>query len=119
MDVLARDLMINQLKEQIESGGKILLEKHRFLKKNRQTNELLNDVLDDYKQYYKTILFQKKQQQYQLESILEYLNEVLAYQNNITETQINKSKLQERNILQELKIIRKEIDNLIPLIDEE
>lgn len=111
MSLAKRDLYLIQIHDAIKNKRNSILEKNKELEKKKQINEFLDLVKTDYQQYYNHIL-QEKQKQYQaMELLNDYLNDLVTT-NKVVDTELVKAKQDQRQILNEMDIIRKDIDEI-------
>lgn len=111
MTLAQRDLYLIQIQEAIKSKRNAILEKNKELEKKQQINEFLNLVKQDYQQYYNHIIAEK-QKQYEAMSLLnDYLSDLVTT-NKVVTTELTKAKQDQKQVLQEMDFIRRDIDQL-------
>lgn len=111
MTLAQRDLYLIQIQEAIKSKRNAILEKNKELEKKRQINEFLDLVKQDYQEYYNHII-SEKQKQYQAMSLLnDYLDDLVTT-NKVVTTELTKAKQDQKQVLQEMDTIRRDIDQL-------
>lgn len=111
MDIAKNDILMIDIDNMINNKKKLLLEKRNELISVKNNNEFLKEVVEDYKNYYNKI---KMEKQKQYETLL-YLTDYIHRMNNtINETGylVNESKKQREKLIQKIKNIKMEIDNL-------
>ena len=92
-------------------------EQHRLvdnveeLEEQRETNEFLEDVAEDYKRYHNIMIEQNKQQQKQLLGILDYLDSLMETQ-AITKYTLDHAYNEQKRIVGEIKELQNEMDQL-------
>ena len=106
------DIRFISIQEQLEAKRNLLLNKQNKLKRIVKQNSFLNNVKDDYSKYYKYIINQKKQQIDALEMLNKYIDD-LAQSGNLTEHNIDDARVEQKNIIKEIKSIKKNLDELI------
>jgi flagellar biosynthesis/type III secretory pathway chaperone len=82
------------------------------LEEERASNEFLSEIAQDYKRYNKFIHEQKKRQIDELTKILDYLDQLLETQ-AITQYTLSHTKNEQKRIVNEIKTLQKDMDNLI------
>jgi flagellar biosynthesis/type III secretory pathway chaperone len=82
------------------------------LEEERASNEFLSEIAEDYKRYNKFIHEQKKRQIDELTKILDYLDQLLETQ-AITQYTLSHTKNEQKRIVNEIKTLQKDMDNLI------
>ena len=107
-----RDQKIYQLKEELENRKKMLCLKRNQLKNNVKENIFLQEVVEDYDSYNKSIVNQKEKQIVFLKMIHSYIDNI----NNelkLTDQKLNQSKQEQRDILKEISFLKDDIDDLV------
>ena len=105
-----QDIVKNKLMLEINKRKEILKDEYKILQEKKRENNFLEQVYDDYKNYY-SLIIQEKQKQYEaLKNISNYLDSL------IQETQLTKDTLEElRNdkykILGKIEKVRSEIND--------
>jgi len=109
-----RDKYLIQIEAQIKAKKNMLLSKHDVLKKTikEKENHFLEGVKKDYKNYHKLIENQKKEE-LRVMGILKQYTDDLIRSSKTTEHEINRIKLEQREIMDEMKKIKKELDQVI------
>ena len=111
MSCAQTDIKISNIKLEIASKKKELMRKRKYLENLATGNEFLNGVVNDYKNYYNYIIKQKQEQHDTLAGISEYLgrlSETLKKTDNI----LDNTKHDQTTILNQMNIIKKDIENL-------
>ena len=111
MNVAKHDIVKKRVINEIKNKEALLLQTYNNLKKIKDENQLYNSILQDYQKHYDYILDEKQKQYNALETIFEYL------ENLIDNTDILKEKGEilkndQKNILEKLLSIRKEIQEI-------
>jgi DNA repair exonuclease SbcCD ATPase subunit len=112
MFLAKRDQKIYQLKEELENRKKMLCLKRNQLKNNVKENIFLQEVVEDYDSYNKSIVNQKEKQIVFLKMIHSYIDNI----NNelkLTDQKLNQSKQEQRDILKEISFLKDDIDDLV------
>jgi len=112
MDLAIRDHVIFQMKSELENRKRILCEKRKQLKHITNENSMLSEVLADYDKYNKHIVKQKQDQMIFLHMLHEYIANITTDM-NITGSQLNESRMEQREILSEISNLKSELDMLI------
>jgi hypothetical protein len=109
-----RDKYLIQIEAQIKAKKNMLLSKHDVLEKTikEKENHFLEGVKKDYKNYHKLIENQKKEE-LRVMGILKQYTDDLIRSSKTTEHEINRIKLEQREIMDEMKKIKKELDQVI------
>tara|TARA_B100001093_G_scaffold505391_1_gene562667 strand:- start:478 stop:825 length:348 start_codon:yes stop_codon:yes gene_type:complete len=113
MSVIAKnDIIIKNMINEMYKIKRNQLKNFKKLNKSKSQNELLEDVIDDYKSYYDIIRMQKQQQYNMLVKISNYINSV-SHDLNKTDNILKKTNEDQKEILAEMNKIRREIDELV------
>ncbi len=107
-----RDNHFMQIQELIESKRNFLYEKQKKLKKISKQNVFLESIKDDYFKYYTFIQQQKNDQIKALELLNTYIDD-LTQTGKLTKNNIEDAKQEQKNILYEVKNIKKSLDEMI------
>jgi hypothetical protein len=111
LSLAQRDLYLIQIQEAIKLKRNAILEKNKELEKKQKVNEFLDIVKKDYQQYYNHII-QEKQKQYQAMALLnDYLDDLVTT-NKVVNTELIKAKHDQKQVLREMDIIRKDINEI-------
>lgn len=109
ISIFKRDNQIKNLETQLQFL-KNKKQKHMYeLKQNQNENELLQNVIEDYKKHYKTILSLKHQQRENIENLIDYIEREMV-EAGITDTMLEYSRQEKKQLMKELDTIKKEID---------
>lgn len=111
-DLLNKDIKFMMIQQQLDAKREMLLNKQNTLKKMIKQNKYLNEIKDDYNNYYNFIINQKKQQIQALEMLNTYIHD-LRQTGNLTEKNIEDAKYEQKNIKKELNKIKMNLDKLI------
>jgi hypothetical protein len=112
MNLALRDQKIFQLKAEVENRKKMLCAKRHQLKANVSENSLLKNVLDDYEQYNKHIIEHKNKQIAMFQTLNQYIDNITT-DLQLTDSKLRESKQEQREIIKEISILKKEIDDLV------
>lgn len=112
MNIALRDHKIYQMKTELENRKKLLCAKKKMLEKNSRENDFLKDVLDDYNKYNSYIIKQKEQQIMHLHMLNQYI-ENITEDLQLTDSQLENSKQEQREIMREISKLKTEMDELI------
>lgn len=116
-DLINKDLRFLSIQKQLDAKRELLLNKQNKLKKLIKQNEFLNEIKDDYANYYSYIINQKKQQIQALEMLNKYIED-LTHSGSLTERNIEDAKYEQKNIKKELNKIKINLDELISFTDD-
>lgn len=102
----------SMLVDEIQNKKVDLVNTLEDLEEERASNEFLSEIAQDYKRYNKFIHEQKKRQIDELTKILDYLDQLLETQ-AITQYTLSHTKNEQKRIVNEIKTLQKDMDNLI------
>tara|TARA_B100000575_G_C22841145_1_gene492957 strand:- start:171 stop:512 length:342 start_codon:yes stop_codon:yes gene_type:complete len=111
MELACRDKNIDYMLSVIEEKKKHLNEKYRDMQRINEENELLDDVLKEYRDYYDTVQSEKQNQYNQLEMLSQYLD-TIAEDEKTDKDVLQMLKEDQKMILREMSDIKKKIDNI-------
>jgi hypothetical protein len=106
-----KDGYLSQIEQLIAKKRQILMEKKKTLNESLRENRFLEQTNQDYQKYYNYIL-QKKVEEYEAMQILNQYIHDLKMDTALTEKEIEQVKLDQRSILDSLKRVKKELDNI-------
>ena len=112
MFLAKRDQKIYQLKEELENRKKMLCLKRNQLKNNLKENIFLQEVVEDYDSYNKSIVNEKEKQIVFLKLLHSYIDNI-SDELNLTDQKLKHSKQEQREILKEISFLKDEIDDLV------
>ena len=112
MFLAKRDQKIYQLKEELENRKKMLCLKRNQLKNNLKENIFLQEVVEDYDSYNKSIVNEKEKQIVFLKMLHSYIDNI-SDELNLTDKKLKHSKQEQREILKEISFLKDEIDDLV------
>ena len=107
-----RDKILQGIQSEINLQQLNVLRQMKDLEKNKEKNDFLNGVYQDYSKYKEFIINQKKDQKIFLEGLVSYLEKTKST-GEITDRMIEQTKFEERDIMDKLKKIKKELNDLI------
>ena len=107
-----RDMQLAQIEETIQAKKKLLLEKKKDLGKRHEMNTYLSGVHEDYTKYHKHILREKEQQHGALKLLNEYIGDLISTE-RLVNNQLRTAKHDQKDILQEIDNVKRELDELI------
>ena len=111
MKLACRDKNIEHMLSVIEEKKNHLNEKYRDIQTVNAENELLENVLEEYRDYYNTAQSEKKNQYNELEKISQYLD-TIAEDEKTDKDVLQMLKEDQKMILREMSDIKKKIDNI-------
>lgn len=111
MELACRDKNIEYMLSVIEEKKKHLNEKYMDMQRINEENELLDDVLKEYRDYYDTVQSEKQNQYNQLEMLSQYLD-TIAEEEKTDKDVLQMLKEDQKMILREMSDIKKKIDNI-------
>ena len=112
LDLATRDQYLQKIQEQIIAKRQMLLNKQKSLKQTMKQNDFLRVVHEDYSKYYDYIVKQKEAQIYSMDMIKQYLNDIIV-SGNLTKEDIEKAKLDQKNILREIDHVKSNLDEVM------
>ena len=105
-----QDIIKNKLLLEINKRKNILKEEYRFLQEKKRDNKFLEQVYDDYKNYYSLIIEEKQKQYIALQNISNYLDSLIQ-ESNIAKDKLQEIKNDKYKILGKIEKIRSEIND--------
>tara|TARA_B110000858_G_C17732815_1_gene441002 strand:+ start:30 stop:410 length:381 start_codon:yes stop_codon:yes gene_type:complete len=112
MDLALRDKKIFQMKAELENRKRLLCMKRKQLVQNKRENKLLENVLGDYETYNKRFINNHERKIVFLQQLHSYL-ERITHDLKLTDTKLQESKNEQRDIMKEITFLKNEIDNLV------
>ena len=112
MSLADRDKYLVQIEEQIQAKRNLLLGKRKFLESTLKQNTFLDGVKNDYDKYYGYIA-KKREEELRAMGILKQYTEELMVSTKMTESDIKRTKEDQRLILDEMSKIKSELDKII------
>ena len=106
------DERLLQIEELINAKRKMLLDKQKKLRFISKQNLFLDAVKNDYAKYYSYIAEQKREQIEALDLLNNYIHD-LTVSGKLSKHNIEDAKYEQTKILNELKSIKKGLDNII------
>ena len=110
--IAKNDKVVNNMMREMYRIKKNQLKNFKNLNESKSQNELLEDVVEDYKSYYNIIKKQKQQQYDTLVKISDYINSV-SRDLNKTDNILKKTNEDQKEILAEMNKIKREIGELV------
>lgn len=111
-----RDLYLKQIEAQISAKRKFLLQKQKMLKEESKKNEFLDIVKNDYKKYYDFIIKQKEREIDSMNTLQQYLDDIIKT-NKLTEEDLINSRKDQKSIVREINKMKGDLDELIKETD--
>ena len=112
MEIAKNDELIENMKILIIKREQEFINNYLELKNQKNENNFLSCLTDDYKKYYDYIVKIKQDQYNTLKKISEYLD-TIACRKEKTKTTLNELKYDQNNILNEMESIKNDLDKLI------
>lgn len=112
LSLAQRDLMLQNIENQINVRRKLILEKGKKIDKKKKVNHFLEDVKEDYEKYYQYIIQEKQQQYNSMMLIKNYLDDLLKAE-KLANNELNHVKHDQNQILNEMDKIKIELNKLI------
>lgn len=111
LPVKKNDELFLQLNNEIIQKKMFLLDKRKQLEQQLKTNEFLDTVKEDYKQFYEIILQQKREQYAALLLLNKYIRKIRK-SGELSKHNMLDAKLEQEKILDELSKIKESIHEL-------
>jgi hypothetical protein len=112
MDIAFRDRFITDLELELKQKKKNLNTQFKQLKGVSNENRFIESVVKDYIDYFDYIKKIKENQQQSLNDLVEYLDNIMK-NSGLTDEAIQNAKKQQKNLLQQLNIIKKDLNEII------
>jgi hypothetical protein len=112
MDLARKDKLLLNIEKTIRDKKNMLINKKKYLVKKTKLNDYLENVKEDYQKYYEYIVKEKQQQYDSLVLLKEYLEDLMQTE-KVVNTQFKTAKHDQKDIIQEIDKIKKELDNLM------
>jgi hypothetical protein len=111
MDIFKKDMILQQIAAQIKQNKNNIGRGVGELYKIKDKNDSLREVYEDYKGYGDYIVNMKKDQEIQLLGILHYLEKNML-DSNLTDRMITEAKHEQQILLEKLKTVRNDLDEI-------
>ncbi len=112
LNLAERDKYLSKIEQEIKSKKDLLLEKRKYLQKISKDNRFLTGVNNDYQKYYDFIIKQKEDQMKTLNYLNDYISDMMV-NTKLTEQDINETNQEQKRILNEIKNIKKSLEEII------
>jgi hypothetical protein len=112
LDLVAKDNEFSHLQQKIAERRDFLRNKQQKLRKISKANEYLESVNEDYEKYYSYIVQQEKEKMSALSTLKDYVRDLSA-SGALSEQNTIDAKMEQKKILEEMKLIKKKIDDII------
>lgn len=106
-----RDDKIQKVKKVIENREKLLREIYKGIRDSTEENKYLKGVVEDYTHYYANMKKQKESQLDALHKLMNYIDTIL-HNNSSVSSRRSKAHEDKKDIMREIKKIKREIENL-------
>jgi hypothetical protein len=107
-----RDIYLQQVELEIRNKKQLLIKKKKDLDKKQKLNIYLDNVKEDYSNYYQHIVKEKQQQYDALLLLKEYMNDLIKTE-KLVDDQLRTAKHDEKDIVGEIDKVKAELDDLI------
>ncbi len=111
-EVANRDLILNQINNEIKNQQNFIFKQLRDIEQKRQTNQHLNSIYEDYMKFKEYIIKEKTEQRFLLQNLLSYLEKSKTeefYASRLLD-QLDK---EEKNVSNKLNQVKKELNELL------
>ena len=112
MEVACRDTRLRVLRDELEKEKNMLFTRANMLSESKAENELLQEVVEDYKHYYDYMKEQKLQQIEALETISNYID-TIATTSELTKEALMVTRREQKHLLNKMDNLRDEIEQLM------
>ena len=106
------DSKLMQIEQIITAKRELLLRKQQQIHKMSKTNNFLEEIKDDYQNYYSYIAKQKEDQVTALSILNKYIDD-LASSGELSKHNIKDAKIEQRKIMKEISSIKSKLKNLM------
>jgi hypothetical protein len=106
-----RDLYLVHIEELIKDKQQFLFDKYNETHDLQQDNDYLKVIRNDYKHYYDYIKSQKREQITAMQFLNDYLDQIVE-QGELTDRDLEKTRMDQRKILDEIEDIKIGLDEL-------
>ena len=111
IDIFREDNILYQIAQQIKKNQNNIGHSVGELYKIKDKNDSLREVYEDYKGYRDYIVNMKKDQEIQILGILHYLEKSML-EANLTDRMVNEAKHEQQILLEKLKTVRNDLDEI-------
>jgi hypothetical protein len=111
-DIENSDSKLLHIEKMIKAKKKLLLTKQEKLNKISKNNHFLNEIKNDYQNYYNYIKKQKEDQILALNMLNEYIKD-LSISGELSKHNINDSKYEQKKILNEINSIKEGLKSIM------
>ena len=111
MDISERDLLITKMKDQIKSKQNYLFEQFKELEKNKDENEYVETVKNDYAKYFNYISSIKSDQLNAFENINKYLDKI-GCQLKISDSLLKETREDQQKVVHEINKLKIELNKI-------
>ena len=108
--ILLYSKLENKLMLEINKRKEILKDEYKILQERKRENNFLEQVYDDYKNYYSLIIEEKQKQYEALQNISNYLDSIIQ-ESNIAKDKLEELKNDKYKILGKIEQVRSEIND--------
>jgi hypothetical protein len=114
---MEKEYCLNQIKEQIETKSRMLLERKKYLETIIHENQFLGNVRNDYLKYNNYIIEERLKQIQALEFLNKYIDDLII-SGRLTRRDLNNKKKERKKIIDEILLIKNNLDNIINNINK-
>lgn len=115
--LLQKDEQFMKIQNLIEAKRNLLLKKQKKINKIQKQNEFLGEIRDDYNNYYSYVRQQKEDQVKALSLLDNYISNLIETK-EISMSNIEDAKQEQKKILHEINSIRKGLNEIISNVNE-
>jgi len=110
--MLRKEIIIQNMKKEAQKITDQLYNNFNNLNELQNENDFLVMVKKDYDTYYQALIQQKQQQQQYLDNLSNYMQKAMLH-NGLTQTGLNSAKKQHEHIIDELNLVKTNLDDFI------
>jgi hypothetical protein len=112
IEMLRKEIIIQNMKKEAQKITDQLYNNFNNLNELQNENDFLVMVKKDYDTYYQALIQQKQQQQQYLDNLSNYMQKAMLH-NGLTQTGLNSAKKQHEHIIDELNLVKTNLDDFI------
>lgn len=112
MDSAEADRVFMDIKNKIEYKRNSLFDKYKYIKEASSENDLLKGVLNEYVEYYKQLIDEKKRKEQALVKLRDYLDNIdMALIKS--DEQMDHLRSEKQHTIEKLEVVRQEMNKLL------
>lgn len=111
-DFVSRDLAIRAMATELGNKKMMMLKKSFEVEHLKENNDLLENVVEDYRKYKEYIIKEKQLQQEAMDNIVKHLEKILN-ESELSDSALAQAKLQKQTLLSSLSELKNSLDKII------